>query len=99
MKTTSRQHYNPKDVHVLVRGTWDYVTMHRKEDLEDVIKVDEPQRWSCRHKGPFKKKRQRVRCRERHTRMEAETRRNKRYYTAGFEDGRVGHKLRNAGDL
>ena len=31
--------------------------------------------------------------------MEAETRRNKRYYTAGFEDGRVGHKLRNAGDL
>lgn len=45
MKTTSRQHYNPKDVHVLVRGTWDYVTMHRKGDLEDVIKVDEPQRW------------------------------------------------------
>ena len=45
MKTTSRQHYNPKDVHVLVRGTWVYVTIHGKGDLEDVIKVHEPQRW------------------------------------------------------
>lgn len=45
LKTTSRQNYNPKDVHVLVRGTWVYVTIHGKGDLEDVIKVHEPQRW------------------------------------------------------
>ena len=45
LKTSSRQNYTLKDVHVLGRGTWDYVTIHGKGDLDDVIKVDEPQRW------------------------------------------------------
>lgn len=100
MKTSSRQNYNLKDVCVLVLGTWDYVTILGKGDLEDVIKADEPQ--SCKphvDASALLKQKQRVRCRERHTRMEAETRGNKRCYTAGFEDGRVGHKLGNAGDL
>ena len=73
-----------------------------------MMKADEPRSWRLSWIIQGKpsvdarvllKQKQRVRCRERHTTMEAETRGNKRCYTAGFENGRVGHELGNAGDL
>ena len=90
--------YPPKDVHVLVRGTWDYVTMHRKGDLEDVIKLKilrwknypEWSRWALRNHDGYSR-RIWVKRKEGSIMTPAEIE------WMHFEDGE-GHKPRNRGN-
>ena len=97
----------PEDVHILIPGTHEYVTLPGKEDFADVIKfrilmweiiLDYQSRPNIiLNKGTWE--RRAGGSRREDVRIEAEVRKERRYYAAGFEDGRRGHKPKNVGSL
>ena len=97
---TKSERQSPKDIHVLIPGTWEYGLLHGKRDFANVVKDlemgDGPvlSLWAqFNHKGLFKKKTRRPRTGGGDAMQEVEV------GAIHSEDGERGHEPRNAGGL